>query len=277
MQGVGEPQLIIEGASSPHAFSLKPSQAAMLQQAELVIWMGDQLEVFLEKPVKSLAEKAVSLELIEAEGVNRLPLREGGAFDEHGDDAAHGGTQKAGEAHAGHDHRAFDAHAWLDPQNAKAFVRAIAGELVRLDPANATHYHANAIAAGSEIDALSAQIEAQLAPVKSRPFIVFHDACQYFEARFGLQSAGSITMSPEVMPGAERIARLRQTIAETGAACVFAEPQFEPKLVSVVVEGSAAKTGVLDPLGSAIAAGPDHYPALLRALAQAMASCLAPD
>ncbi len=277
MQGVGEPQLIIDGTGSPHTYALKPSQAEMLEQADIVVWLSHELEAFLEKPLETLAAKAVSVELLDADGVAKLALREGGAFDEH-DHGEHAEGENAGkeETHADHDHGhgEFDAHAWLDPQNAQKFTLAIAAALAASDPQNAQAYNDNAKSANAKLDALITEVSQTLSPVKGKGFIVFHDAYQYFENRFGVTAAGSITVSPEVMPGAERIGEIRNKIKETGAACVFAEPQFEPKLISVVVEGTTARTGVLDPLGSAIAKGPDQYAGSIRALAKSMADCL---
>ena len=153
-------------------------------------------------------------------------------------------------------------------------IGAIKDALIRADPAHRKVYTANAAAAMGAIDALMADVKAILAPVKGRKFVVFHDAYQYFENRFGVSAAGSITVSPEVLPGAARLKEIRGRLKTLGATCVFSEPQFEPKLVSVVTEGSAAKTAVLDPLGAALPAGSGHYATLIRTMAGSIASCL---
>lgn len=286
MKGVGEPGLIVEGSASPHTYSLKPSQAVMLEKADLVFWVGHELEAFLEKPLETLASKAKSVELIDAPDLVKLPFREGGAFEKHGqgEDGHDDHAQEAGHDHdhekpaeAGHEehgHGAFDAHVWLDPANAKAMVHAIEEALVEADPANKEKYEANAAGLMQRLDALTAEIAAQLEPVKGKGFIVFHDAYQYFENRFGVTAAGSITVSPEVMPGAERVAEIRARVKELGAACVFAEPQFEPKLVATVTEGTDARTGVLDPEGGSLEPGNDLYFDLLRKLSTSLRECL---
>ncbi len=265
MQGIGEPQLIINGAGSPHTYSLKPSQAAMLEQADVIVWVGHELEAFLEKPLETLAGKAVSVELLDTKGITKLALREGGPFDEHAKD---------GEKHEDHSHGETDAHAWLDPENARTFVYAITAALSKQDPQNAAAYDANARKMAGELDELTAEVSALLEPAKGKGFIVFHDAYQYFENRFGIFASGSITVSPEVTPGAERISEISAKVKDLGAACVFAEPQFEPKLISVVVEGTSARTGVLDPLGSSIEKGAGHYPGLIRSMAKSLSDCL---
>lgn len=310
MQGIGEPQLIIEGAGSPHTYSLRPSQARALQDADLIFWIGHELEAFLEKPVETIGTGAKSVELIDAHGLVKLPFREGGAFeahdhgdhggehghadhdeDKHDDHAGHDHDEKHGhdekhetaEAHGhdhgdadghGHAHGAFDAHIWLDPENAKAMVNEIAEALSEADPDNAAAYEANAAKTVERIEAMRADIDARLTPLRGKGFIVFHDGYQYFEKRFDVTASGSITVSPEVMPGAERVAEIKARIGELGATCVFAEPQFEPKLIQVVTESTAARSGVLDPLGAELADGPDLYFGLIDGLARSMEQCL---
>ena len=273
MKGVGEPSILVDGAASPHGYSLKPSQAAALQDANLIFWIGPELETFLEKPIETIAGKAEAVALIDVEGVKTLAPREGGAFEahDHGDEDGHA----HGHDH-GHDHgEEVDGHVWLDPENAKAFVAAIAAALEQADPANAATYSANASAETAKLDALIAATKEKLKPVAGKGFLVFHDAYHYYEARFGVEAAGSITVNPEVAPGAERIAELQAKLKELGAACIFAEPQFEPKLVATITEGTSARTGTLDPLGSSLENGPDLYHQLIDGLTASLTGCLA--
>jgi zinc transport system substrate-binding protein len=284
MEGVGEPGIIVDGAASPHTYSLKPSDAARLEEAEVVFWVGEALEPFLAKTIETLGGGATVVELSEADGLTLLPVREGGTFDDH-DHEAHGpaGEHEQGEgAHVEpdeqedekHAHDGMDLHLWLDPQNGKILLGAIAAALSAADPANAERYTANAETAVADIDSLQAEIAAELGPVKDQPFVVFHDAYQYFEKRFGLNAAGTITVSPEVAPGARRIREIRDKITELGAVCVFAEPQFEPRIIETVIEETNARSGVLDPEGAEIANGPELYPALLGNLAKSLKDCL---
>jgi zinc transport system substrate-binding protein len=291
MTGIAEPKLIVDGAASPHTFTMKPSNARTLEGADMVFWVGPGMEAFLSKPLTALASKATVVTLEEAPGLEKLPFREGGAFEahdhgdhDHGHDHAHG----AGETHSDHDdhnhgdesshaehgHDAFDTHLWLDPMNAKALAAEIEKQLVQADPENAAAYQANGADLMKRIDALDAEIKETLSPVKDKPFVVFHDAYQYFEHRYEVKVAGSITVSPETMPGAERVKQIHQKVTDLGATCVFAEPQFEPKLVSVVTEGTPAKSGTLDPEAATLTAGPDLYFELMRGLATSMKDCL---
>ena len=420
-EGVQKPDLIVKGAASPHTYSLKPSQAKQLEEADLVFWMGHELESFLEQPLEAIATKAKVVELIDSQGLKRLDMREGGAFDDHGHDdhgqgehSEEGHDDHAGEGHAfewagifklsaedytwtfakvdgdyadpmmkmvflrtssggeegieeqeevaerlikqqssvrrnhdgrlipdeenayqlvfdanrnvtkmrinikkegyyafftehmpfefeagehflknvsgkdieptaqepeaghhdHHGHSGFDVHVWLDPENAKVLVQEIKEALVELDPSNAGKYEANAKNLMLKLDRLISEISVKLASSKGKGFVVFHDAYQYFEERFGMTAVGSITVSPEVVPGASRIRELKDKIVELNAHCVFSEPQFQPKIVFTVAEGTKANTGVLDPLGASIADGPELYFTLIRDMANSLQECL---
>jgi len=184
MAGVGEPELLMRGGGSPHAYSLRPSQALALREAEVVFWVGEALETFLEKPLQSLAGGARVVELLEAPGVQLLPVRAGGAWEGEGH---HGGEQTAGAGPGaeGHDHGGVNPHVWLDPANASALVTAIATALSRADPAHRAAYAANAGRLRSALADLDAELRARLAPVRARPFVVFHDAYAYLEQAYG--------------------------------------------------------------------------------------------
>lgn len=307
MDGVGEPKLIVEGAASPHTYSLKPSNAKTLQDADVVFWVGHGLEAFLEKPLEALATKATVIELEDAKGLEKLKFREGGAFEahDHGDEGhgehAHGdeghdhaheesehkdgehaheaeegheGHDHAGHDHAGHDHGEYDMHLWLDPMNAKAMAAAIETTLIQADPSNAAKYQENAKKLMENLDKLDTELTTTLEPVKDKPFVVFHDAYQYFEHRYKVRVAGSITVSPETMPGADRVRQIHDKIKSLNATCVFAEPQFEPKLVRVVTEGTDAKSGTLDPEAATFKEGPSLYFDLMRGIATSIKDCL---
>ncbi|RKQ73294.1 zinc ABC transporter substrate-binding protein ZnuA [Oceanibaculum indicum] len=286
MQGVGEPYLLLKGGESPHSYTLKPSDARALSEAQLVFWVGETLETFLEHPLETLGKQARIIELAEARGVETLEGREGGAWESHA--AAHGHDHKHSHDHKhdkkhSHDHKhehahdGIDGHLWLDPHNAEAIVTVAAETLAEIDPANAAAYRANAQKMIAQIEALDSELKAQLAPVKDRPYIVFHDAYQYFEAHYGLKAVGSITLSPERQPSAQRLREIRKRLSDSGAACVFSEPQFRPALVDVVIEGSKAKRGELDPIGAALPAGPDAYFEVMRGLATSLRGCLMPQ
>jgi zinc transport system substrate-binding protein len=288
MRGVGEPQLIVDGAASPHTYNLRPSNARKLEKADVVFWVGPGLEAFLEKPLEALASKATVVELEDAKGLEKLPFREGGPFEAHdhgdeGHDAHDGHAEEEGahdhghdhaEGHGDHDHGAYDTHLWLDPANAKAMAQTIETALIATDAGNAATYQANTKKLIDDLNALDAELKETVEPVKDKPFIVFHDAYQYFEHRYGVKTAGSITVSPETLPGADRVKQMQEKVRQLGATCVFAEPQFEPKLISVITEGTAAKSATLDPEAATLEPGPDLYFKLMRGIAGSLKDCL---
>lgn len=269
MEGIGTPTLLVEGAASPHTFALKPSGVRAINEADVFIRVSGAVEPFTRKIVQTLPENVEVVTLMQAPGEELLPLRAGRSFDVH--------RHAEGDEHDNHtagDIDDMDGHIWLDPENAKAIVSHVADVLAKRAPEHAAKLEENAKRINGELDALTASITAEIAPIKDKPFVVFHDAYQYFEHRFGLDAVGSITVSPEVQPSAKRLTELRQKIRTLGAVCVFAEPLFQPNLVAAVTEGTNVRAGVLDPEGSLLAPGGELYFKLIRNLAGALRACL---
>ncbi|MCH8952960.1 MAG: zinc ABC transporter substrate-binding protein [Proteobacteria bacterium] len=263
MQGAGRPHLLLPPGASPHHHALRPSDAAALERAALVFWVGPRLERWLTRSLTTLAAGARVVRLADAPGLTRLALRQGAVF------AAH---EHASEPD--HDEAEIDPHLWLDPDNAKLWLDAIAAALAGADPARRALYLANAEAARAELDALAAEIEVRLAPVRGRPFVVLHDSFQYFERRFGIEAAGAVAPGDGRAPGPARIARIRDRIRALGPVCLFREPQLRSALAATVAAGAGARIALLDPLGAGLPPGPDLYPDLLRGLADSLADCL---
>ena len=293
MGETGTPGLLVKGAASPHSYSLKPSDAKALNEARVVFRVSETIEPFTKKIVASLPKAVTVATLAEAPGVTLLETRTGDTFEAHahdhdgGDDHGHDATKhedhgheeaaQAGDGEGDQPHGSRDGHVWLDPQNAIAMVNEIARVLKEARPDLAATFDANAAAAIQSIKAVQEEIAAAVAPLRGKPYAVFHDAYQYFERRFDLPALGSITVSPEVQPSAKRISEIRTKIRDLKAACVFAEPQFKSKLVDAVLEGTGARAGSLDPEGAMIEPGPQAYTALLRSLAANLKGCLAPQ
>ena len=292
MDGIGKPELIVDGYASPHGFSMKPSHAKMLQNADLIFWVGEDLENFLEKPLKSIAKKAEKIELIEIKGLNVLKFRERNIFDEHDhdhddhgkkeddhDDHDHDDHGKKEEhddhddhdGHEGHAHGEFDPHIWLDTMNAKAMLNEMAEHLIENDPKNEAKYKSNLDKALKDIDKLTIEVMTELN--NSVSSIVFHDAYQYFEKRFNVNVLGAFTVNTDVMPGAEQLAEIREIIEHDKVACVFSEPQFNPDIINAVAKDMKIKTGVLDPLGATLDSGKDLYFKLIRNMSASFKGC----
>jgi zinc transport system substrate-binding protein len=290
MDGVGAPVLLVKGTGSEHGYSLRPSEARALHEADLVFWVGEAMETFLIKPLRALSGEGLVIELWEAPGLTLLKTRQGGMWEAHEHDEDHVASREAGHAeedegdgeHADADHEVAehqghgetDMHIWLDPGNAKALVAAIATALSGADPEDALTYRANAARLHQQLDELDRALENRLRTVADRPYVVFHDAYQYFEHRYGVKAVGAITINPTLEPSAQRLREIHERLERLDAACVFAEPQFEPALVDTVVEGTSANKGVLDPLGAALEDGPDLYFQLMNGLVDSLVECL---
>ena len=302
MDGVGKPDLIVDGYASPHGFSMKPSHAKMLQNADLIFWVGEDLESFLEKPLKSIAKKAEIIELMEIKGLNVLKFRERNIFDEHDhDDHAkkeddhddhddhdkkeddhddhddHDKKEDGHDDHDGHDeheghaHGEYDPHIWLDPLNAKVILKEMTEHLIENDSKNASTYKSNLDKALKDIDKLTMEVMTELN--KSTSSIVFHDAYQYFEERFNVNILGAFTVNTDVMPGAEQLAEIREIIEHDKVKCIFSEPQFNPDIIKAVAKDMNIKTGVVDPLGATLDPGKDLYFKLIRNMSASFKGC----
>ena len=276
MDGVGSPGLIVDGYNSPHSFQLKPSHAKMLEQADIIFWIGEDLENFLEKPLATIAKKAEKIELLEIKGIKKLKFRERNIFeeheghDDHGDDAkkeehddhGHDAKKEEHDDHDDHGHGEYDPHIWLDPINAKVILNEITEHLIENDSKNAATYKSNLAKAKSEIDKLIIDVITETNTDLS--YVVFHDAYQYYENRFNVNILGAMTVNPDVMPGAEQIHEIHEVIEHDNVSCILSEPQFNPDIIKSIAKDTSVKTGVLDPLGANLKPGKDLYFDLIR-------------
>ncbi|WP_197742811.1 zinc ABC transporter substrate-binding protein [Lentilitoribacter sp. Alg239-R112] len=360
MGEVGKPALLVGGASSPHSFSLKPSQGKLLQEADLIFWVGHELETFLEKPLETLTGNGRPISLIDADGIRLIKFRELDKFgvvdahDDHDDHAEHEDHDdhakhedhddhakhedhddhakhedhddhakhedhddhakhedhddhakheehddhakhedhddhakhedhddhaKHEEAGHGHDHAhdhagGVDPHIWLDPENAKIILVKIRDELSRLDADNAAIYAKNTEAALKQISALDEQLVALTDPVKNMKFVVFHDAYNYFETRYGLAATAALRISADVAPGAKNVQRVRELLEKSDVGCIFTEPQFNSKIIDNLADGLNVNVGLIDPLGAGLDDGAGLYNKLMHNVASSFSGCL---
>lgn len=266
-QGTGSTlTLLVKPGASPHHYALRPSEIQGLENADVIIWAGPNLESFLAKPLNNLTLKP-SVRIIELDKTPELqlwPERRSAAFEPH----QHG---KDGHEH----HGLVDMHFWLDPNNALKIIDYLVKEFESLDPRQTRLYEHNAKDLKQQINKMDNRISENLQKVKHIPFIVFHDAYQYFERHYDLSAVGAITLNPEVPPSAQRIQTIQNTLTKTKAVCVFSEPQFEPKLVQSLAKDTGIRTGELDPIGLPFHNGhPTQYPDLLLNLSNAFKNCL---
>ena len=309
MDGVGKPDLIVDGYASPHGFAMKPSHAKMLQNADIIFWVGEDIENFLEKPLNSIAKKAEKIELMEIKGVTKLKFRERNIFDEHDhghkeddhddhakkeddhddhdhdkeghkkddhddhdhDKEGHKKDDHDDHGHEGHAHGEFAPHIWLDPMNAKVILSEMAEHLIEIDQKNASKYKANLNKAHKDLDNLTKKVKSELN--KDFKSIVFHDAYQYFEERFGVNILGAFTVNTDVMPGAEQLAEIREVIEHDKVSCIFSEPQFNPDIIKAVAKDTNVATGVIDPLGATLDPGKNLYFDLIKNMSNSFKGC----
>ncbi len=293
MNGVAKPDLIVDGYASPHGFAMKPSHAKMLQNADLIFWVGEDVENFLEKPLGSIAKKAEKIELMQIKGLQVLKFRERNIFDDyddhgHDDHDSHAkkedhddhgkkedhddhGKKEDHDDHERHAHGEFDPHIWLDPINAKVILNEMVEHLIENDPKNEAKYKSNLDEALKDIDKLTIDVMTELS--NSVSSIVFHDAYQYFEKRFNVNILGAFTVNTDVMPGAEQLAEIREIIEHDKVACVFSEPQFNPDIIKAVAKDMNIKTGVIDPLGATLNPGKDLYFSLIKNMSASFKGC----
>ncbi|MGD9295160.1 MAG: zinc ABC transporter substrate-binding protein [Roseobacter sp.] len=298
MEGVGVPDLVIPPGASPHGYAMRPSEARALADADIVFWVGPALTPWLQEPIETLASDAQTVSLAQVEGTIQLPFRTGARFDAHAHDHDHGHGGDADHAHAkaeehAHDHDdgaehtedahhrvpdvAFDSHLWLDPENASLWLGMIADVLAAQDPENAPLYRGNAKTAQAGLTTLAADISARTAPLQGKPFIVFHDAYRYYEARFGVEAVASVTLSDDSAASAARLATVREVIAETGAQCALAEPRANTGLIDAVSESAGIRIGTVDAVGFDLPLGPGYYAALMRQITDGLTECLSPN
>ena len=276
MEGVGEPSLIIEGTSNPHTFVFKPSHAQMLEEADIVFWIGEDLEAFMEKPLDSLAGNATKISFMELSSIEKLKFREENIFDDHDDHGhddhdGHEDEHEGHDDHDGHNHGEFDAHIWLDPSNAIKMVLEISHELSEIDPDNAAKYEQNENKTITSLNNLINEINSSIP--KDASYVVFHDAYQYFENRFGVSSAGALTLNPDVLPGAKQIDAIQDLIQDENIKCIFSEPQYNPKIIETLAADMKISTGIMDPLGAFIEQGPEMYQNLILDIANSLKDC----
>ncbi len=296
MGDLGTPDLLLPPGADPHDFALRPSDAARLGEAELVIWVGESLTPWLEEPLNTLAPNAAQFELLDTEGWEKRDIRdlkeikasdehdhsdheeheEHAAHDNHDDHAAHD-KHDDHDAHDDHDHGDFDPHAWTDPAIAQVWLTAIAQELSSMDPDNSAIYSANAALAQDALAAQQDRLSARLTPLQSRGYVLPHDGYQYFETRFGLIAQGALAGIDARTPGPAQVATLRDQMTQNDIVCVFSDAEIGDRWTTILTDGIDANTAMIDAVGVGLEAGPMLYTQMLDRLADAFEACLQPS
>ena len=282
---------LIPAEISPHEYKLKPSDTKKMQEANIIFFVSNHLESSVTKVFKNLPKNIKIIDLLEETGIEHLAIRDNEAWerhDHHGHEG-HDDHEKHGKKHNDHDdhdkhgkkhddhddHQSKDdVHIWLSPDNAIKIVKKVNEELSLLFPDNASQYKENSNNIINKISDLKSELTKDLAPIKDKPYVVFHDAYQYFEKAFGLNAVGSVALEGDIASSPKQISFIKDKIKKLNASCVFQEPQFDSKLVKIVVEGTNAQIGTLDPLGVNISGKENFYIQLLKNMAKSLKECL---
>jgi zinc transport system substrate-binding protein len=260
--GIAVPEVLLPPGASPHNYALRPSDVRRAQEADLLYWIGPDMETFLLRVLSGRSKASVPVESLPG-----MHLRHFTASAEHHDDD---------EDEHDHDHRpgSVDAHLWLSSVNARVIAAKMAADLSQADPANAARYESNVKAFSARLDALDAKIKQRVAGISGKQYFVFHEAFDYFEEAYGLKHAGVFAVSSEVQPGAQHVAAMRARLTEFGKTCVFSEPPLRPRLADTLSAGLPVRLAELDGLGGYTPATAEGYEQLLSKLADDLAGCL---
>ena len=272
MLGVARPELLLKGNFSPHTYSLKPSDAKKLQYADFVFWGGEALEGFLAKPIISLSKNAEVVSILEINGLKLRSFRAESHIGKSENFESHSHNlpkNKVAELKA-----ALDPHIWLDPENAKVITQKTVQILSDFDPENAQKFQKNGEKIIVRLNELDQQLSSEMIEISDRAYLVLHDAYQYFESRYQLKSAGSITLQLGHFLGVSRLKKVQKMIQTSKVRCIFTEPQYSQKLVKTLIKDSSVKKGILDPIGADILPGPELYFDLMKNLSISLKSCL---
>lgn len=267
MDGAGAPTLLLRANTSPHSYQLRPSDARSLSAAELIFWVGPELEMFLKSPLNNLAPNAKKVALVNTPNLTLLPARTGGVWshdENHGDEH---------DVHDAHNHL-VDPHIWLSPNNARHIVNYLAQVLAEIDPSHAELFNANAKKLSQNLAALNDYGHNRIGSLNKTPFLVFHDGFRYFEDAFQLNAVGAIVTHPSRRPSGQRIKQLRTRISDSKVHCALHEPQFSNDILNVVIENHDVRLGRIDPIGIDFTPGPTLYVDLMRQNIDAIAACL---
>ncbi|AIX51394.1 zinc ABC transporter substrate-binding protein [Pantoea sp. PSNIH1] len=272
-EGITPVEVLLPDGASEHDYALRPSDVKRIKNADLVIWVGPEMEAFLTKPAAALPASR-NLEIAALPAVKSQLIRGGEDEDGHEEGHASDKSEDQDSSHTHHHHGEYNMHLWMSPKIAQESAVAIHGKLLELMPESKAKLDANLQQFEAALAETDKHIGAQLAPVRNKGYFVFHDAYSYFEKHYGLSPAGHFTVNPEIQPGAQRLHQIRTQLVEQKAVCVFAEPQFRPAVIDAVSRGTSVRKGTLDPLGMGISLTKDSYVKFLSQLSSQYASCL---
>lgn len=297
-EGVTDTQVFVPAGASPHDYHLKPSDVQKLKAADLVLWIGEDVDQFLAGSLKKNVDASKVVTIAKLAGITPDMLAKGEHHHhdhdhhhhdgedhdhehhhDHGKSEAHEhqhnhGTDDAHDHDHDHDELETNWHVWYSPRISQVVAEAVADKLTQQFPAKKALIEKNLAEFNRSLNAQNEKIKQQLAPVQKKGFYVFHDAYTYFNEAYGLNQVGAFTINPLVAPGAKKLAHIKEEIEEHKVGCLFAEPQFTPKVIETLHKSTGVKVGRLDPMGDAVALGKDSYANFLQYTADSYYNCL---
>ncbi|MGF1690479.1 zinc ABC transporter substrate-binding protein ZnuA [Photobacterium kagoshimensis] len=255
-QGVTTPEVLLPAGASPHDYALKPSDVKKIHDADLVIWVGPELETFM---ARMLSNDVTNIALTKQSTIDFL-------YYDHDAEGDHSGHD--------HSHEGVDPHFWMGPTQSLQAAAVITDTLIAFDPLHKNEYKVNLAQFEKSVNIATDELKKQLQPVAQHGYFVFHDGYGYFEKYFKLNNLGHFTVKPDRRPGAKTLISIRRALQEKQAYCVFSEPQFSPAVVSSVVNGTDVSIGTLDPMATNVAYEQGGYIAFLQELGQSFTKCL---
>ncbi|MFZ7239849.1 zinc ABC transporter substrate-binding protein ZnuA [Avibacterium avium] len=299
-EGVTDTQVFVPAGASPHDYHLKPSDVQKLKAADLVLWIGEDVDQFLAGSLKKNVDASKVVTIAKLAGITPDMLAKGehhhhdhdhhhhdGEDHDHDHDHEHHHDHGKSEAHEHqHNHGTDDAHdhdhdeletnwhVWYSPRISQVVAEAVADKLTQQFPAKKALIEKNLAEFNRSLNAQNEKIKQQLAPVQKKGFYVFHDAYTYFNEAYGLNQVGAFTINPLVAPGAKKLAHIKEEIEEHKVGCLFAEPQFTPKVIETLHKSTGVKVGRLDPMGDSVKLGKNSYANFLQFTADSYYNCL---
>ncbi|CAM3737701.1 zinc ABC transporter substrate-binding protein ZnuA [Xenorhabdus thuongxuanensis] len=274
--GVTNTQVLLPDGASPHDYALRPLDVQKINQADLVVWIGPDMEIFLAKPIAKI-ERSKQLSLAELSTIKPLLLKNSEELkdsEDSNDSGSESYQHKHEEDHEHHHHGEYNMHIWLSPKIAEKVAQAIYDRLIEQYPQQKQQLEVNLRKFNGQLAQTDKNITHVLKPIQKKGYFVFHDAYGYFEKHYQLAPLGVFTVNPEIQPGAQRLHKIRTQLVEQKVKCIFAEPQFRPAVIHAVAKGTDVRIGILDPLGSGIVLDKDSYMKFITQLSKQYVSCL---
>ena len=261
MDGIAEPEVLIPSTQSPHYYTLRPSDIRKVSEAQLVLWIGPQMETYLEGFIAQLAQQTI---LIEAGALPGVTLHEVG----------HNRVEQAHVHEEADNHGLYDPHIWLNTGNAELIARSLYEELIVFDPANAARYEENVAGFVEGLRLLEARLRKEVTGLVDGRYALYHNGIQYFEKQFGLEHQFVLVPDHEIQPGIRHLLALRELLEDRPLTCVLEDVNANEATINTVFRDYPVNRVRIDTMGDAIDSGRFAYVRLVENMTLALRHCL---